>query len=92
MTVNGEGEWASNICAHSTDSVGRARGRQGVCTHIASSNARHHRRGAKEQSARPCTSSGFHATRLIASAKSTHSRRLSLLSNQSESRLATSSS
>lgn len=52
----------------------------------------HHRRGAKDDSASACMSSGFHATRRIASAKSTHSRRLSLHSSQSASRLATSSS
>lgn len=51
-----------------------------------------HRRGARDDIARPCASSGFQETRCIASAKSTHSRRLSLLSSHSESRLATSSS
>jgi hypothetical protein len=78
------------------DSVGRARG-CGLSRHFVPRIASlvtfvNHRRGARDDSARPCISSGFHATRCIASAKSTHSRRLSLLSNQSESRLATSSS
>ncbi len=81
------------ICTHSNDSDGREHvDTKAFVPMIASPRGRHYRRGARDDSARPCISSGFHATRCIASAKSTHSRRLSLLSNQSESRLATSSS
>jgi hypothetical protein len=87
MRIDGEKKYGLHTLY---ESIGRARGCHGVFTHIASLHS--HRRGARDDSARPCISSGFHATRRIASAKSTHSRRLSLLSSQSESRLATSSS
>jgi len=89
----GEEEWGSEQMHTLDDSIGKARGHTGVfCLFIASLARGHHRRGARDDIARPCISSGFHDTRCIASAKSTHSRRLSLLSNQSASRLATSSS
>ena len=82
----------SRVRIHSTNALVGAHGEcQGVFAHTASLHS-HHRRGARDDSASACISSGFHATRRIASAKSTHSRRLSLHSSQSASRLATSSS
>jgi len=88
-----EGNCGKKQGLHTLDeSIGRAhRECQGVSAHTVSLHG-HHRRGARDDSARACMSSGFHATRRIASAKSTHSRRLSLHSSQSASRLATSSS
>jgi hypothetical protein len=88
-----KGECEKKQGLHTLDeSIGRAHGEcQGIFAHTASLHS-HHRRGARDDSASACISSGFHATRRIASAKSTHSRRLSLHSNQSASRLATSSS
>jgi hypothetical protein len=89
-----ENERVSRICIHSTKaSAGHMENAKvsWPTLHTASLHG-HHRRGARDDSASACISSGFHATRRIASAKSTHSRRLSLHSSQSASRLATSSS